>query len=157
MARPADGTPPRKGEWLWTTREGAERDLVDELGLGGDPEARIFAPAVVLSRRAPRANGRIELTFARQGFPVAENVEASSIAELADEAARQIESRLDAGKGYALHVWVPDSSEANLLSAAARSVEERIVAHLAKVRPSSTRVDTRDVGPAPLPLVHFLK
>src|SRR5262245_20609038 len=57
---PRGTDPPKSGEWLFTTREGAEGDLTDELYLAGVPDARIVGPSLVVAARAPRPNGRVE-------------------------------------------------------------------------------------------------
>jgi 23S rRNA (cytidine2498-2'-O)-methyltransferase len=138
---------------LWTTREGAERDLVDELALAGDPDARVVAPAVVASRRAPSTEGRIQLTFARQGFSVVATVEAASLDDLAGAIAGSVAPKLAATSSYALQVWVPDSTEANPLAAEARTLDELVAARLAKAWPGVIRLDGRDLGPTAVPLV----
>jgi hypothetical protein len=78
---------PAPGEWLFTTREGAEADLSDELFLAGSRDARIVAPSIVVAGRAPRHEGRLELTFARQAFQVSAVVTAGSPSELGAAAA----------------------------------------------------------------------
>jgi 23S rRNA (cytidine2498-2'-O)-methyltransferase len=149
-----DRTPPRPGEWLFTTREGAEQDLADEFALRGEREPlRSVAPALVVSRRAPKHEDRLELTFARQGFPVRAVVEAPSTEALAEALENAIVPLLDGAATYALQVWVPDSTEANPLSGAARSLEERLEARLAAALPDAACIDTRAAGAEAVPLV----
>jgi 23S rRNA (cytidine2498-2'-O)-methyltransferase len=141
-----DPTPPAPGEWLWTTRAGAEGDLTDELFLGGDKDARIVASSLVVSRRAPRKEGRLELTFARQGFPVTRVVERASPAALGGAAASALVAELASLDRYALQVWVPDSDATNPLAHDARLVEEAAAAQLAEQLPRAERVDAREGG-----------
>jgi 23S rRNA (cytidine2498-2'-O)-methyltransferase len=148
----APGTPPRPGEWLWTTREGAEVDLVEELLLDGDAEARVVEPALVASRRAPSVEGRLQLTFARQGFPVSAFVERGALADLGDALATEIASKLHS-KNYALHVWVPDATDANPLAGDARTLEEHVAARLAEWRAGAERVSSKELGPESVPLI----
>ena len=150
-----DSAPPRPGSWLWTTREGAESDLADELYLAGDRAARIAAPSVVISERAPRPSGRIELTFARQGFQGGRVVTANSPTEVGELAAQALAERLGSAPRHVLHVWVPDSQAANTLAPLARSLEESVAEHLAESLPTSERVDARDIGAAATPMAQL--
>jgi 23S rRNA (cytidine2498-2'-O)-methyltransferase len=118
--------PLRVGEWLWTMREGAERDLVEELLLSG-PHAmrpRKLAPALVASADAPAdEDARLAVTFARQAFQVAHIARADSLAGLAAELAPAIASCLRDTPRYALQVFVPDSETGNRLAARAESLQ----------------------------------
>ena len=104
------------GEHLWTTRPGAERDLVEELWLQSEGDGRVVGPSSVASRQAPRdANGRYALTFARQGFLVRAVVKAAA-PELAHALAGAAVSTLHASKRYAVQLWVPDADITNALA-----------------------------------------
>jgi 23S rRNA (cytidine2498-2'-O)-methyltransferase len=118
--------PLQAGEWLWTTREGAERDLVEELlANAGSLEPRSLAPALVASRRAPaEREGRLVLTFARQGFRVAGIAHGDTPAALAEQLAPKLLELIGAAERHALHVFVADSDAANPLAAAAQQLRE---------------------------------
>jgi 23S rRNA (cytidine2498-2'-O)-methyltransferase len=106
--------PPRPGEWLFTTRPGAERDLMEELFYADDRSLpRLVAPSLVASMRKPG-----EPAFARQGFKVHTVV-------VAPDLSRAVASALAATGGpqpWALDVWVPDSDDANRMAARAQSL-----------------------------------
>ena len=122
----------RVGEWLWTTREGAERDLIEEL-LRCDHEAtrpRLLGPALVASAKSPQLrDGRLDLTFARQGFQVSSlvQIEPSHSDPGRALAAQLLPSLREAVAGaerHALHVFVPDSTQGNTLSARAQALRD---------------------------------
>jgi len=117
--------------------------------MAGDGDARVVGPALVASRRAPATEGRIALTFARQGFPVGIVAEAPALDELAEALVRSAAPELS-GRDFALHVWVPDSASGNLLSSSARALDERLEAGLAR-EGAGARRDTRDLGPQSRP------
>ena len=148
-----DGTVPVVGDWLFTTRQGAERDLVDELRLKGDGAACIVAPGLVSARRAPNIEGKVMLTFARQGFPVMAVVEAESLDELAERLGRALAPKLEDEPAYALHVWVPDTDRENPLTPAARALEDLLETHLTRESHGTARIRTRDIGMGSVPLV----
>jgi 23S rRNA (cytidine2498-2'-O)-methyltransferase len=152
---PVDGGPPKPGEWLFTTREGAERDLTDELYLAKVRDARIVAPALVAAARAPRPNGRVELTFARQGFPILRLLDAASPAELGLAGGTVLADQLRGTHAYALHVWVPDATETNRLAGHARDVHEAAAQVIEQRIPAATAVDTRDAGVEPIPVAQI--
>jgi 23S rRNA (cytidine2498-2'-O)-methyltransferase len=107
---PGVKAPPAVGEWLWTTRPGAEIDLIEELAFA-DPKS---APhPVAASLVAARARPKEELAFARQGFQVAALVEPGGLARAVVEGLRK------SGKPqpWAVDVWVADSDESNPLAA----------------------------------------
>jgi 23S rRNA (cytidine2498-2'-O)-methyltransferase len=110
--------PLREGEWLWTMREGAERDLIEELLLRNPAsEPRRLGPALVASRTAPaERDGRLDVTFARQGFKVTSLARASTPAELAEALAPSLLTLIGDAAHHALHVFVPDSAAGNLLT-----------------------------------------
>jgi 23S rRNA (cytidine2498-2'-O)-methyltransferase len=141
------------GDWLFTTRQGAERDLVDELRLKGDGAACIVAPGLVSARRAPNIDGKVMLTFARQGFPVMAVAEADSLGELAERLGRALAPKLEDAPAYALHVWVPDTDRENPLTQAARALEDLLEARLTSEARTAVRMRTRDIGVGSVPLV----
>jgi 23S rRNA (cytidine2498-2'-O)-methyltransferase len=122
--------PLRAGEWLWTTREGAERDLIEELLWTQDPgiRPRLLGPALVASAKAPQLrDGRLDLTFARQGFQVASVARCDADEEtghaLADALAPKLREAAS-GTEHALQVFVPDSTQGNTLSARAQALRD---------------------------------
>ncbi|HEX4353484.1 MAG TPA: hypothetical protein VHZ95_11225, partial [Polyangiales bacterium] len=117
--------PLRAGEWLWTMREGAERDLIEELLLRDrDARPRKLAPALVASARAPvDGDSRLDVTFARQGFQVEQVVRAESIEALASALSQAIALRLHDAPRYALQLFVPDSELANPLAHRAEQLD----------------------------------
>lgn len=144
---------PELGEWLMTTRAGAEQDLVEELALTGHRVARVFGPALVVSPTVPRRDGRVELTFARQGFQIESIRAAPSIDALGSEIAQDIAGRLSTDTSYAMHVWVPDTDAGNLLSEAARELRVAIEARLSTVLPNLQHRPSRELLPDATPLV----
>jgi len=119
---------------------------VDELFLAREPDARIVATSLVVSRRAPRREGRVELTFARQGFPVLRVVSGESPAALGAAAASALATALASVERYALQVWVADSDEANPMARDARLVEEATAERLAAALRGAERLDAREGG-----------
>ncbi|MET0384545.1 MAG: SAM-dependent methyltransferase [Polyangiales bacterium] len=123
---------PRTGEWLWTLREGAERDLIEELIAakpGGALRPRRFAPALVISAAAPPLReDRLDVTFARQGFQVASVVRAESddIGELVTGLAPTWERLRAEHPQHALHVFVPDSTLGNEQSSRAQALRDTL-------------------------------
>ena len=105
---------PRPGEWLFTTRPGADVDLIEELYYADAKSApRPVAPSLVAARSRPG-----EPAFARQGFVVHSVVET---AQLGDAVAAAL-ARSGAPQPWALDVFVPDSDEGNLLAARAAAL-----------------------------------
>src|SRR4051812_10143589 len=105
---------PRPGEWLFTTRPGADVDLVEELFYAdAKTQPRPVAPSLVAAR-----SKKGELAFARQGFPVHAVVET---AQLGDAVSAALQAS-GAPQPWALDVWVPDSDEGNLLASRAASL-----------------------------------
>jgi len=135
---------PHSGMWIFTTREGSEQDLVDELILAKvvDPAPRVIAPSLVLSPKIPKREGRpMELTFARQGFEIMQAVNSLDLDEKTKRIVGTLRKQLAEAKQYALHVWVPDSTEANPLSSLADELDGRIEAELSRALPELTRID----------------
>jgi 23S rRNA (cytidine2498-2'-O)-methyltransferase len=114
--------PARSGEWIYTTRPGCERDLVEEITFS-DPRLmpRPAGPSLVAVNERPRVHGQpVELAFARQGFPVAEILAPRpSGAQLAAAVVRALGAADRRPLPWALDVWVPDSDTTNPLSAEA--------------------------------------
>jgi 23S rRNA (cytidine2498-2'-O)-methyltransferase len=130
--------------WLFTTRTGSEQDLIDELLMAKvvDPAPRRLAPALVLSPKLPKREGRhIELTFARQGFELQQVVTSHDLDEVASRIGRSFKGQLAGGAQYALHVWVPDSPEGNPLSSLADELDARLERKLTDSLPELARVD----------------
>jgi 23S rRNA (cytidine2498-2'-O)-methyltransferase len=99
---------PRATEWLFTTRPGAEQDLIEEL-VYADPKAQphLVAPSLVAARQR-----KGEQAFARQAFRVHTVVENALLS-------RAVADTLAASgppQPWALDVWVPDSDEGNPLA-----------------------------------------
>jgi 23S rRNA (cytidine2498-2'-O)-methyltransferase len=148
----ADSRPVRVGEWLWTSRAGAERDVIEELLAGGCLERarpRLLMAALVASGSAPRPrerdpNARLDLTFARQGFQVAALAKAASTHELAAQLAPAIAAQLGESSRHALQVFVPDSDAGNAWSAQAEAL--RVALEDAYIPPPSAAGDS---APAP--------
>lgn len=151
MKEPQRGAPPRAGEWLLTTREGSERDLVDELRLFGAPEARIVAPALVVAKRVPRTDGRVELTFARHGFGVRGIAHSTSVEAAAADVLGFLSPEVLSPGTYVLSVWVPDSMAGNPLAPRAAAMADLIEAGLAKR--NSQRIAARALGAEAVPIV----
>ncbi len=112
---------PLPGTWIWTTRPGAEGDLVAEfeahLGAGS---SQSVGPALVRSNGAPtRRHGGIELTFGRTGFRLLRTLELeagkASPSEL-DEAVRALRDAVGHVSTFALDAWVPDHDATNPLT-----------------------------------------
>jgi 23S rRNA (cytidine2498-2'-O)-methyltransferase len=119
---------PRPGDWLWACRQGCEGDLVEEIGR----DATEIAPGLVRSAKRPRD----ELAFARQGFPVAALIAGDDPRALGEAIARHAAPQVRE-RPFALHVFVPDSDEANPLAAHASAIEEAALAALAAIDPAA--------------------
>ncbi|MEY4579820.1 MAG: hypothetical protein RL701_4523, partial [Pseudomonadota bacterium] len=118
----------KRGDWLWTMREGAERDLIEELfaaAPNGALRPRKVTAALVASAAAPaEREGRLDVTFARQGFRIANIASADSTAELAAALGPTLEEYRRDHARYALHVFVPDSARGNELSGRAQALRD---------------------------------
>jgi 23S rRNA (cytidine2498-2'-O)-methyltransferase len=151
--------PPAIGDWLWTTRDGAERDCIEELLLRRSSEpkltARGFAPGLVVSSRAARdPQGRLDLTFARQGFAVealARDVDEAGLATALASAAKL----LIHSDRYALQVFVPDTDGGNRLTQRAERISEQVALQLAAALPSAERVDAAELRRSTVELVQI--
>ncbi len=131
------------GEWLLTTREGSEVDQIDELTLFNVKRLpRKLAPGLVVAPEIPKRDKRpVELTFARQGFPVGAVVQSHDLDELAMGLAKGLKQRLERAQHYGLQAWVPDTTEANPLASMAEALEKRVADLLEQMLPEATRVD----------------
>jgi 23S rRNA (cytidine2498-2'-O)-methyltransferase len=131
------------GTWLFATRAGSEQDLVDELELLRVKTIPVIvAPGLVMSADVPkRDKAPVELTFARQGFPIASVSRSYDLAEHADKLVSALVGRLSEKDEYAQHVWVADSDEGNMLSSFAGEFDELLAARIQERVPNVTRVD----------------
>ncbi len=117
-----DVGPVRAGEWLYTTRPGCERDLLEEITFY---DARLIprpaGPSLVAALERPRKHGQlVELAFARQGFPVGEILPARAPGgALAAAMVRALANADRRPLPWAYDVWVPDSDVTNPRSAEA--------------------------------------
>jgi 23S rRNA (cytidine2498-2'-O)-methyltransferase len=109
----------------------------------------------VISSHAPRdSEGRIELTFARQGFQL------SAIARELDEAAlatalARAAALLVHSERFALHVFVADSAVGNRLQQRAERVAERLESELLAALPNATRVPDVELRRVPAELIQI--
>jgi 23S rRNA (cytidine2498-2'-O)-methyltransferase len=143
-------------EWLWLCRPGYERDLLDELAATKSAgAAERVAAGLVRSQKRPRAGGdAVELAFARQGLPVEARIETGpEPGPLAQAAARLLAPRL--GGSFALHVFVPDSDEANPLAPYAAQVEAALLAALPDGS-QARRVEAHEAPEGSTPLAQLL-
>jgi 23S rRNA (cytidine2498-2'-O)-methyltransferase len=151
------------GDWLLTTREGSEEDLVDELVLANvvQPPAHVLAPSLVVSPKLPKREHQIiPLTFARQGFQVLVNVRHDDWDVLIARLAKAIAGKLERAEQYALQVWVPDSTIANPLASFADQLDTRLDSALRELLPDAQRVDDsalRRLGSMPFAQVCVLE
>lgn len=141
------------GEWLWTMREGAERDLIEELLLGENLRPRGFLPALVISRRAPKLEHEgFELTFARQGFLVSMVAFNADLHAMADEIATHLAAKLGAATEYVLQVFVPDSDDGNRLAQRVQALQDVIALRIRTAIPTSERVLDIEQRREPIPM-----
>jgi 23S rRNA (cytidine2498-2'-O)-methyltransferase len=142
LGKPRGGI--QTGDWLLTTREGSEQDVIDELALGGvvAPPAHFLAPALVVATRWPKREKQlIPLTFARQALPVQLSVRHDDWDVMVARLGRMLTEKLAGVAHYALHVWVPDSAAANPLASSAEQLEARLAELLASQLPDAKRMD----------------
>ena len=136
---------PRRGAWLWTCREDATSDLVDELesALGRDAKVRVIEPGLVESRGAPTfVDGTIDVTFARQGLPLTSSVpseDAAAIASAVNELAL-------ASPSFTLQVWAPDTDAGNRRMPACAALEARVLESLGPIASRHVGSDARAAG-----------
>lgn len=142
---------PRPGEWLFTTREGAEQDLIDEFRLLGEKDLpSVVAPALLAAKRAPKRDGRIDLAFARHGFAVRAVATPRTLDEAKTTVVEAVTPELSSS-GYVLSAWVPDSKVGNPLAPRAAALAEAIEAEL--TARGARRVPSRSVGAESMALV----
>ncbi len=155
-ARLQKRAPLQVGQWLWTMREGAERDVVEELLLKGNLQPRGVAPSLVASQAAPMdENSRPDMTFARQGFPIAKLAEATSTHALAEALLPALVAAISDAASYGLHVFVPDSTLANPLAQRAQSLETELAARLLAALPTQTRVADSELRRSSIPVLQI--
>lgn len=121
---------PRSGTWLWTSREDATQDLVDELraALGEGGRVRVLEPGLVESRGAPTfADGTVDVTFARQGVPVEAVLPDGDAEALLDRVATHAQG----ASSFVLQVWAPDTDAGNRRMPACAALEARLIERLA--------------------------
>jgi 23S rRNA (cytidine2498-2'-O)-methyltransferase len=147
------------GEWLLTTRAGAEQDLLGELTMGTFEKAslpRLAGPALVAVPSLPR-HDRPELAFARQGFPVAAVIalaDRDAVMRLADALANALpaaQGRAAQARGqqpFALDVWVPDDERTNPQIAAAEQLAARVLQAFAARAPAWSSLQAPDTRAA---------
>ncbi len=131
------------GTWLFATRAGSEQDLVDELELLRVKTIPVIvAPGLVMSADVPkRDKSPVELTFARQGFPIASVSRSYDLADHVEKLVPALMGRLAEKNEYAQHVWVADSPEGNMLSAYAVELDGLLDARIHERLPELVRVD----------------
>lgn len=126
---------PRVGAWLWTCREDATGDLVDELrsALGARGQVRVLEPGLVQSVGAPTFDdATIDVTFARQGLPIAKVVEGEDTEVLL----ASVIEHASATPSFTLQVWAPDTDAGNRRMPACAALETRLLEALAARDPS---------------------
>jgi 23S rRNA (cytidine2498-2'-O)-methyltransferase len=127
MPRPPPRGRPLRADWVWTTRPGAEHDLVEELELAG-ARARELGPALVRSDVAPTLpSGLVDVTFARHGFRLL----GEARADVPAQAAALLAPALRGAAAWALDGWVPDSDATNPHSDAALRLAADVRARVA--------------------------
>jgi 23S rRNA (cytidine2498-2'-O)-methyltransferase len=153
-ARLRERTPLRVGQWLWTMREGAERDVVEELLLKGDLRPHGVVPSLVASDGAPTdENSRPDVTFARQGFPIAALARGMSAQAIADALVPTLVTAVGDTASYGLHVFVPDSTAANALAQRAQAVEAELATRLLGALPDRARVQDFELRRSSVPVL----
>jgi 23S rRNA (cytidine2498-2'-O)-methyltransferase len=140
--------PPRVGEWLWTCRAGAERDLVEEI-FYLDPKSapRKVGDALVVSARRPKT----ELAFARQGFPIHELVHGRPNMASPDSIGRALVQQLLARRGpepWTFDLFVPDSEAGNRLSGRAEAAAALALSQVARELPAWFAVCRQSIAAA---------
>jgi 23S rRNA (cytidine2498-2'-O)-methyltransferase len=115
--------------WIFTCRQGFEKDLVEELGrLSKSSSPREIGPALVaVDAQPPRWP-----VFGRAGFPLTAEVKA----EPDDVAAAAAAALGGAGKPrpWILHAWVPDTDRTNELQSLCDSIAARARTRLGETR-----------------------
>ena len=130
---------PRAGEWLLTTRPGAEQDLLEELAFTDEKSfAHRAGPSLICTAAMPHTRDKrpVELAFARQGFLIS-HVGAADAASLAGALATAL--RKSKPQAWALDGWVPDHDATNPLAHKA----EQLTAEVLALLPPELRAATR--------------
>ncbi|HEY7953903.1 MAG TPA: SAM-dependent methyltransferase, partial [Polyangia bacterium] len=148
----------RAGEWLFTTRPGAEQDLIEELYFLDERSGpRPAGPSLVASASLPKRRdqgqgGAVSLAFARQGLLVSEVLAPADPNHQPRAIAAAIVSALEGAsrkpKPWAFDLWVPDADVSNPLSAAAAELAARTRAAFAEVAPAAAALLTSDARAA---------
>jgi 23S rRNA (cytidine2498-2'-O)-methyltransferase len=127
----APSAAPRPSEWLFTTRPGAEQDLIDELFfLDAECAPRLAGPSLVACARWPRRPGGVTApppAFARQGLYTSAIVaaDAGGVARAwADAIARTAREPAS----WAADLWVPDADVSNPWAAQATALASEAAA-----------------------------
>ncbi|HEX2676339.1 MAG TPA: 23S rRNA (cytidine(2498)-2'-O)-methyltransferase RlmM, partial [Polyangiales bacterium] len=79
--------------------------------------------------------------FARQGFPILAASQTSDLDALADTLSQALAHALAAAPEYALHTFVPDSTQGNPLASRAQALHDRILSRLTRALPDARRID----------------
>ena len=109
-----------EGGFVLACREGFEEDLAEELirlGPRGQaaPRLRMLVPGLLYSDKAvPRPQGRMDLTFARQAFPLHATLAGDD--RLAKRVASEMMERAPRSGPISCQWFVPDSDQGNRLS-----------------------------------------
>ncbi len=140
-AAPVDRGAPLGGAWLFTTRPGAEGDLVEELTLAlGTGRAWREGPSCVRSRGAPTTpGGAIDLTFARQGFRIVTEITACDdgmAAALVRAIVGLSPLARDGEEVFYWSLWAPDSERTLPLAARAKALEGEVLRRLVAEHPA---------------------
>lgn len=128
-------TPLLRSEWLFTTREGYEGDLVEEQQQS--KHLRVAAPRVIAPGLVASGGEYQEWAFARQALFVRAIVRAENSKKLDRAVAESIrenaakEKALDAP--WALHVWTTDTEEGNKLARTADVLERSVQSQCASI------------------------
>src|SRR5438552_4871147 len=111
---------------------------------------RVVAPALHVAKRAPKKDGRVDLTFARHGFAVRAVVVGAALEPAAAEVVSVLAPELGTAGNYVLSVWVPDSTMGNPLAPRAAALADLVETEL--TTRGARRIAARSVGAEPVPL-----
>ena len=138
LGKPALEPLPDPGSWIFLCREGFEQDLADELVmLSKSIGPHVLARGLLATKgKPPRPERRVDVTFARQAFPLTAAMREADPNMLAGRAARALLPLLTSAARFALHTFVPDSESGNRLSQAADALHEAIGERLLELDPS---------------------
>ncbi|MCS6856771.1 MAG: 23S rRNA (cytidine(2498)-2'-O)-methyltransferase RlmM [Sandaracinaceae bacterium] len=90
--------------------------------LGPKGEARALEAGLVESKGAPIADGKIDLTFARQGFPCLGVFEHHDLQALEGAIAERVKT----APAFTVQVWAPDSEPGNMRMPLCKRIQERL-------------------------------